>query len=35
MFADRLKEKTHPYSKQQRWDDQKNNNFNKGMTWQA
>ena len=35
MFAERLKEKTHSESKQERWDDQKNNNVNKGMTWQA
>lgn len=32
MFNDRLKEKIVPQNK---WDDQRNNHFNKGMTWQA
>lgn len=35
MFLERLKERGMPQTKSQRWDDTKNNNMNKGMTWQA
>lgn len=35
MFLDRLKERSTPEIKTEKWDDNKNNNFNKGMTWQA
>jgi hypothetical protein len=35
MFLDRLKERGTPEIKQEKWDDSKNNNINKGMTWQA
>ena len=34
MFLDRLKERG-PEVKLEKWDDAKNNNLNKGMTWQA
>lgn len=34
MFLDRLKERG-PEVKMEKWDDAKNNNLNKGMTWQA
>jgi hypothetical protein len=34
MFLDRLRERA-PEAKQEKWDDNKNSNFNKGMTWQA
>lgn len=35
MFLERLKERGMPETKSERWDDSKNNNMNKGMTWQA
>lgn len=35
MFLDRLKERSTTELKQEKWDDSKNNNLNKGMTWQA
>jgi hypothetical protein len=34
MFIDRLKERT-PETRSERWEDSKNGNMNKGMTWQA
>jgi len=34
MFLERLKERV-PEIKSERWDEPKNNNANKGMTWQA
>ena len=35
MFLDRLRERGTPELRQEKWDDSKNNNINKGMTWQA
>lgn len=35
MFLDRLRERGTPEVRQEKWDDSKNNNLNKGMTWQA
>ena len=35
MFLDRLKERGIGETKSERWDDSKNNNMNKGATWQA
>lgn len=35
MFLERLRERVTPEVKQEKWDDSKNNNVNKGMTWQA
>jgi hypothetical protein len=34
MFLERLKERQ-PETRSERWDDSKNNNINKGATWQA
>jgi hypothetical protein len=34
MFLDRLRERSTVEIKE-KWDDSKNNNMNKGMTWQA
>ena len=35
MYLDRLKERGTPDAKSERWEDAKNNNINKGMTWQG
>jgi hypothetical protein len=35
MFLDRLKERGILEARQEKWDENKNNNVNKGMTWQA
>ena len=35
MYLDRLKERATIDAKSERWEDSKNNNINKGMTWQA
>jgi hypothetical protein len=35
MFLDRLKERGAAEVRQEKWDDSRNNNVNKGMTWQA
>jgi hypothetical protein len=35
MYLDRLKERGTPDTKSERWEDAKNNNINKGMTWQG
>jgi hypothetical protein len=36
MFLDRLRERSAPEpSKHEKWEDNKNPNLNKGLTWQA
>lgn len=35
MFLERLKERGQNDTKSEKWDDSRNNNMNKGMTWQA
>jgi hypothetical protein len=35
MFLDRLRERSAPELRNEKWEDNKNTGVNKGLTWQA